>query len=230
MGWYPGIIGSTTPGGGFADLMALFAGDSNFDLDDSITNTTVVAKEMFKDHGKIKSVNLSTVEIIDEGAFKTCGAGGYGNSVNLLNCKAIYKDGFSGFKTLISSNIYNEINLPECTILSQRAFGNSTQGLGVAFESVFLPKIESIGDYCFQNGTFGTITLGSSCSTLGITPFLTVTLSSLYCEATTPPVTSRSNLGFESIGAIYVPQTSVTAYQTATGWSAYASKIEAIPV
>lgn len=55
-------------------------------------------------------------------------------------------------------------------------------------------------------------------------------LTSITCLATTPPTMTNNNV-FESTNncPIYVPSQSVSAYKSATNWSTYASRIQAIP-
>lgn len=55
-------------------------------------------------------------------------------------------------------------------------------------------------------------------------------LTSVTCLATTPPTMTNNNV-FESTNncPIYVPAQSVNAYKSATNWSTYASRIQAIP-
>ena len=55
-------------------------------------------------------------------------------------------------------------------------------------------------------------------------------LTSIIVEATTPPTLGYAALdGTHANLVIYVPSESVNAYKTATNWSKYASKIQAIP-
>lgn len=55
-------------------------------------------------------------------------------------------------------------------------------------------------------------------------------LSSFTINATTPPTLGNGALNMLSSNlVIYVPSASVSAYQTASGWSAFASRIQAIP-
>ena len=52
--------------------------------------------------------------------------------------------------------------------------------------------------------------------------------SLVVCRAVNPPTIESTTL-YTSITDIYVPAESVEAYKTATNWSAFASKISAIP-
>lgn len=53
-------------------------------------------------------------------------------------------------------------------------------------------------------------------------------LQYIRIEATTPPTLSETNAIPSTIGAIYVPNKSVSAYQAATNWSNFATKIKGI--
>jgi hypothetical protein len=55
-------------------------------------------------------------------------------------------------------------------------------------------------------------------------------LTSIIVNATTPPKLSNSN-AFNNTNdcPIYVPSGSVNTYKSASGWSTYASRIQAIP-
>ena len=53
-------------------------------------------------------------------------------------------------------------------------------------------------------------------------------LQYIRIEATTPPTLASTSAIPSTIGAIYVPDESVTAYQAATNWSSFASKIKGI--
>jgi hypothetical protein len=56
------------------------------------------------------------------------------------------------------------------------------------------------------------------------------TLASVTVEPTTPPTLGSSIFGNNASGRkIYVPSASVDTYKAASGWSDYASDIEAIP-
>ena len=56
-------------------------------------------------------------------------------------------------------------------------------------------------------------------------------MSAYYFQSTEPPTLSNKNAfsGIPNDCVIYVPAASVDAYKTATNWSNYASKIQAMP-
>jgi hypothetical protein len=95
-------------------------------------------------------------------------------------------------------------------------------------------QIEGIGDGTFAHCTsLRNVTIGSGLTSLGASSFGTCpNLVSVVIKATTPPTPSSvSNWNpFDgSTCPILVPSASLTAYQTASGWSQYASRLQAIP-
>ena len=75
-----------------------------------------------------------------------------------------------------------------------------------------------------------TLTLGSGLTYIGNNAFRNNSnLTSITCLATTPPTLGSNNNAFNNTNncPIYVPEGSVTAYQTA--WPTYASRIQAMP-
>lgn len=74
-----------------------------------------------------------------------------------------------------------------------------------------------------------TVLIGSGVTFIGANAFKRQhNLTSITIRATTPPtLDSTSAFQYTNDCPIYVPAESVTAYQTATNWSAYASRIQA---
>lgn len=121
----------------------------------------------------------------------------------------------------------------------------------MAITKVILPStlIDPEGTSCFDScSSLSEVELGSgieiltqrmfsSCTnlkSLTLPPQVTriysyafTTLDELICEPTTPPVVNTGVLNYVSV-AIYVPDASLSAYQSATNWSTYASIIKPI--
>ncbi len=53
-------------------------------------------------------------------------------------------------------------------------------------------------------------------------------MSSITCNATTPPALGTDVFANTNNCPIYVPAASVETYKAASGWSGYASRIQAI--
>ena len=74
------------------------------------------------------------------------------------------------------------------------------------------------------------VTIPDSVTSIGESAFDTCgNLTSITVESTTPPTLEGSAFSYTNDCPIYVPSTSVETYKAASGWSDYASRIEAIP-
>lgn len=84
--------------------------------------------------------------------------------------------------------------------------------------------------FCENNAVVTTATIPSSVTSIGARFFRGAAhLTTLVCEATTPPTIDTSlTLQGTSLAAIKVPSASVDAYKAASGWSTWADKITAI--
>ena len=236
-----------------SDLLALASGSEIFDLDDAIvpTNATNIPQYMFYANQNVRDVALENIESIGAYAFNGCHnirkidlpecltigdfafyqarRSTYETSdvFNLPKCTSIGQNAFYEF-TINNSNLV--INLPECQTLGNGAFRSTSASYGVTAQEVNLPKIETIGDRAFQRSVINTFKIGDTVTALGTSVFTTATITNLYCYATTPPTVGTNLAGSDgTITHIYVPAASVAAYKAASGWSAYASVIEAIP-
>ena len=90
--------------------------------------------------------------------------------------------------------------------------------------------VTSIGNGAFQScDSLTSVTIPNSVTSIGDMAFTYCdSLTSVTVEATTPP--TLGDYAFEATNncPIYVPTQSVSAYQSASRWSAYASRIQAI--
>lgn len=148
----------------------------------------------------LRSVALSsTVETIGESAF--------------TDCRSLSSVTFVSGLTLIKRHAFNM-----CTSLS----GN-----------IVLPNtVTSIRDSAFYGcSSVSSFTLGTGVTYLGANVFRNCTgLNSVTVLATTPPSFGGSaNFTDTNDCPIYVPAASVDTYKAASGWSTYASRIQAIP-
>ena len=138
------------------------------------------------------------------------------NSVTIIGSSAF--DGCSG---LTSVTIGNSV-----TSIDYQAFRNCTSLLSVTIPD----SVTSIGNYAF-NGcrSLTSLTIGSGVTTIGSSVFRYCSdLTGVTVNATTPP--TLGNYAFDSTNncPIYVPCSSVNAYKSASGWSTYADRIQAI--
>ena len=127
-----------------------------------------------------------------------------------------------------------------CTSLAEITLPASLTSIGgSAFNSCSLltrvinlenTKVTSIGNYAFNGcSSLSKITLPDTLTSIGEAAFQHCSsLQYIRIEATTPPTLASTNAIPSKIGAIYVPDESVAAYQAATNWSSFASKIKGI--
>lgn len=127
-----------------------------------------------------------------------------------------------------------------CTSLTSVTIGNGLTSIGVGafyrcsgLTTVDIPNsVTSIGQNAFQdcNALTG-ITIPSGVTSIGIYTFKNCTsLGYITINATTPPTLSAYDPFANTNNCpIYVPAASVNAYKTASRWSTYASRIQAIP-
>lgn len=91
--------------------------------------------------------------------------------------------------------------------------------------------VTSIGNYVFQScNKLTSITIGSGVTSIGNWAFKNCSgLTSVTVKATTPPTLGSIAFYYTNSCPIYVPSESVETYKSASGWSDYASRIQAIP-
>lgn len=143
---------------------------------------------------------------------------------------------FTGLGTIGYQAFYGCTNLasviiPEGVNVGPQAFRGCT-----SLASVTIPEGTWLSSFAFEDCTSLTeITLPSTTGSIGQYAFDGCTsLETVTVLAVTPPVISTVGTvdpfsGCTSLTAIYVPSASVETYKTTSGWSTYASKIQAIP-
>ena len=157
------------------------------------------------------------------GAFNGCKL--LARVLNLENTKVtkILNGVFNGCAALA------EVSLPaSLTSIGQYAFlGCKSLTRAVNFENT---QLTSISSELFSGcSSLTEIALPAGVTSIGSNAFYGCSsLQYIRIEATTPPTLASTNAIPSKIGAIYVPDESVAAYQAATNWSSFASKIKGI--
>jgi len=124
-------------------------------------------------------------------------------------------------------------SLTTCTIGSGvTSIGNSAFYYCIGLTSITIPNsVTYIGQYAFQVCiSLTSIDIPSGVTSIGEYAFLDCRgLTSVTVEATTPPTLGSGAFDYTNDCPIYVPAASVDTYKSATNWSDYASRIQAIP-
>ena len=167
-------------------------------LPDSLTSIWISSFQNCSSLTKVLNLENTKVTSISNRAFQKC------SSLTEITLPAgvtsIGSYAFSGCKLLTS--VINLENT-QLTSINDFAFNGCSSLLDIALPA----SLTSINDYAF---------------------FQCSSLQYIRIQATTPPTLSNTNAIPSTIGAIYVPDESITAYQEATGWTSYASKIKGI--
>ena len=133
-----------------------------------------------------------------------------------------------GYGAFDSCSSLSSVTIPDSvTSISNEAFWACTGLISVTIPD----SVTSIGPSAFQNCSgLTSVTIGNGVTSLeGFAFYGCSSLSSVIVEATTPP--ALGSWAFNSTGdcPIYVPSESVETYKAKSGWSSYASRIQAIP-
>lgn len=184
---------------------------------------------LFRGSTSLKRVKLpTTVTAINGRCFQSCFSLNYVNIEELTSLTTIATLAFNVTrlkgKIVFPSSLTSIANqaFQSCSLLEEVDLGNT--------QLATVPGSTNYG--CFGLCShLAKVTLPSTLTTLGQRAFYQCyALETVICKAVTPPTISSQSLpGTSYVQHIYVPAESVDTYKAASGWSSYASKIEAIP-
>ena len=151
---------------------------------------------------------------------------------------------FSNCISLTSIEIPNSVTsigekaFYDCTSLSSVTIPNSVTSISeftfyycTSLTSITIPNsVTSIGEKAFYNCTsLSSVTIPNSVTSIDSSAFRGCSsLTSITVNAETPPTLGTNVFNYTNDCPIYVPSGSVNAYKSATNWSKYASRIQAI--
>lgn len=154
---------------------------------------------------------LKEVTVIKTSAFNGC----YtleGELVIPNTVLEIGKNAFNGCSGLTSITIPNSI-----TSIGDRAFANTKIS-----NSVVIPEGVTTLSGTFEGCRLALIDIPSTCISIGGYTWFNTQI--IICRVVTPP--TFASTGNSTLGNLYVPDASVGAYQTASGWSAFGDRIK----
>lgn len=197
--------------------------DNDFDSCSLLTsvscpNATTIGYRAFGSCHELTSLNLGAVTTIGNEAFLSCTKLNYSIPSTVTS---IGETAFAGCDAITSVVIPSGV-----TELKINTF-HGCDGI----TSVNLGNVQTLGKWVFRTCTsLQSITIPATVTTLGDYVFEGCSsLTSITVLATTPPAAgSEIFKSTSSSKIIYVPAESVEAYKAASGWSTYASKIQAI--
>ncbi|MBQ2969442.1 MAG: leucine-rich repeat protein [Bacteroidaceae bacterium] len=186
-------------------------------------NATVIPNSVMWIGDNAFSGNSLTSLIIPEGVV-SIGSNAFWSCKNLTSITIPKSLNYINHFAFSGCNSLTSITIPK----SQKGVGNYTFSGCSSLSSIVIPKeVVSIGNSAFARcSSLTSITIPESVTNIYGYAFYNCTgLASIISKATTPPVCSDStSFGFvdKSI-PVYVPASSVAAYQAADGWSEFSN-------
>ena len=169
---------------------------------------------------KISNIDLNGVILIGNYAFKK--TSGY---TSITIPPSVITFGSGAFTDVSGLNSVTIDYASNATLGSSQFTGSSITSLTIGSHPT------SIGDSMFRTCTgLTTLVIPSNISSISGYAFDGCSgLTSITVESTTPPTLGSNAFNNTNDCPIYVPSGSVNAYKAASGWSDYASRIQAIP-
>lgn len=234
-----GLTGNLIIGSGVTSI-----GSSAFNSCSNITSVTIPSSLTTIGNAAFTACNrLAKVIIPDIAAWCGVSLYNYNDASNpLYIAHHLYSDENTEIFNLVIPNTVTKLNnfiFRDCYYLTSISIPNTITEIGKdvfhncrAITTLDIPdSVTSIGEGGIMECTsLQTLTIGSGITTLGPSVIRKDTaLTSVTIKATTPPSLGSNNFADTNNCPIYVPAESVSTYQTASGWSSFASRIQAIP-
>ena len=181
---------------------------------------TLIGAYAFQNCYSLQSITIpDTVTSIDSYAFQNC----YSlKPITIPDFVTSIEGGaFSGCYSL------NSITIPEgVTYIDGNAFYNCYSLSSVTISD----SVNSIGNNAFEGcHSLSSITIPDSVTSIGNSAFSSCYgMKEIHLKSTTPPSLSSTNVFLDNPSdcIFYVPQGTLSTYQSATNWSTYASKMQ----
>ena len=175
---------------------------------------TSIGTQAFQYCSALQSISLPAATSIGDYAFAYCDA------LQSISLPAVT---YIGTLALVSCHALQSVNLPAVTSIGQYAFYNC-----YAFQSISLPSATSIDAGAFYNCVALQSVSLPAATIIGSDAFYgCYNLRAIFLSGTSVVTLSNSN-AFSSTHkwlSIFVPDSLVTAYQSANNWSYYSSRI-----
>ena len=221
-------------------------GDSGFTYCSGLTSIAIPKIERIGNYSFYGCSGLTSVQLGDSlisiGDYAFSGCSKAFTSLELKNGVSVGDYAFARCGTLTSATIdTNSIGsgiFDNCTVLNSINIGSSVTSIGsysfqdcTSLTSITIPSgVTSIGNRAFYYCSgLKSCTIGIGVTSIGDEAFRGCSsLKSITVDATIPP-TLGSLAFYGSTCRIYVPSGSLEAYKSASEWSDYADRIQAIP-
>ena len=150
--------------------------------------------------------------------------GHYALAENTALESVIFENGieaFTGQGVCLRCTALNNVVLPN----TLKDTGYATFSYATALKTIELPQsLETIGNRSFQNTGLTTITIPSGVTNIIDRAFYgCASLTEMKIEATTPPTLAETDSISSATTTIYIPAGTLSAYQSASNWSNFAS-------
>jgi hypothetical protein len=211
-------------------------------IPDSVTS---IGSSSFQNCRNLVNINIPTnITSIEYNAFDGCDSLPVVDNIRYADTYAVepvngsqssyrIKDGtiYIGYGMFLSSTTISSISIPSSVkYIEPTAFGRCASLVNITIPDT----VTSIGWGAFMDCmNLQTIVIGSGVTSIGgsavAMPYCSSrSITSIIIKAVIPPTLGIDAFNYTNDCPIYVPAESVEAYKTATNWSTYASRIQAI--